>query len=87
MIEQLHITTTQHVACMVMKTVFGTAVITKILDACFAKSGRTVNEKHMEAARQALHQHPDQVRRYAGLYRWYCGALNRRIETIKTTAR
>ena len=87
MMEQLHITTTQHVACMVMKTVFGTAASTNTLDACFAKSGRTANEKHVETARQALHQHPDQVKRYAGLYRWYCGALNRRIKVIKATAR
>lgn len=87
MMEQLHITTTQHVAFFVMKEVFKSAASTEALNASFAKSGRTANERHMTAARKVVHARQDQVGRYAGLYRWYCRLLDRRLASIKSSLR
>jgi hypothetical protein len=83
-LEQLKITSTQHVASMVMKRIFKTAADIAVLNRHFALAGRDATEKHTAAALLALDDAPGVVKRYADLYDWYNDELKRRVDQLKT---
>lgn len=83
-LQQLGITSTQHVASMVMKRLFKTAADIAVLNQHFALAGRDATEKHTAAASLALDNAPDVVQRYAELYSWYNDELKRRVDHLKS---
>lgn len=82
-LQQLELTSTQHVAFMVMKRLFKTGADVAVLNRHFALTGRDASEKHTAAASLALDNASDEVKRYAELYNWYNAELTRRVKALK----
>lgn len=86
-LQQLEITSTQHVASLVMKRLFKTAADIAVLNRHFALAGRDATEKYTAAAAFALDNAPGEVTRYADLYNWYDAELKRRVDQLKDEIR
>lgn len=77
LMRELGIVATQHVAKHVMRSCFGVAMDTGMLDHYFSVPGRDASVKHMKPAKRALASRPDLMLQYAALYQWYCKAQHR----------
>lgn len=71
LIEELGVTSTQHVGAYVMRKCFAIAARTATLDDRFAQRGRRATVKYMDEARAKVDRADAQVERYRSVYDWY----------------